>query len=62
MSVPKPTTGNPRSLFDSLEYWVFRWLVFILFLAAVYKLLDHELGVTDLLFRLSSAFFDFAKS
>lgn len=41
-----------RDRFDVWQYFIFRLLLFILFLAAVYKILDHELHVTQLIKRL----------
>lgn len=31
---------------ENLQYRIFKWVLFILFLAAVYRLLDHDLGIT----------------
>jgi hypothetical protein len=34
-----------RDRFEQWQYRIFRWVLFILFLATVYKLLDSELHI-----------------
>jgi hypothetical protein len=38
-----------RDPFDEWQYRIFKFVLFILFLATAYKLLDHELHITKLI-------------
>ena len=37
---------------ENLQYRIFKWVLFILFLATVYRLLDHDLGLTRVISSL----------
>ena len=43
---------NFKDPFDMWQYRIFKIVLFILFLATVYKILDHELHITHFIYSI----------
>lgn len=48
-------SGSARDYLDEWQFWIFKAVLFVLFCAAAYRLLDAELRIGRLIQRLVSA-------